>query len=80
MRGNFTYWARLAVTVSCRLTCVCALATADLPVIDLRINAARAGTQTHIDFIDPLLMGQGWEPTPTMTIRTAAKIAKRRMG
>lgn len=78
MRRRLAYWATVALTATCRLDCACAFAVADL-VMDFRINAARAGTQTHIDFIE-LLMGHGWEPMPTMTIRTAVKIAKRRMG
>ncbi|HEX3472688.1 MAG TPA: hypothetical protein VHT28_16015 [Silvibacterium sp.] len=58
---------------------IAATLVVDVPVIDLRINAARDGRQTHMDLFDwpPC---QGWEPATTTTNRTAVKIAKRRMG
>jgi|SRR5271155_446165 len=59
----------------------CVFVIANVPVIDLMINAARDATQTHMDFSRFCALAcQGWEPTPTTMSRTAAKIAKRRMG
>jgi len=78
-RGDFRYCATIARMASRRTDDTCVFAIADLLVIDLRINPARAGTQTHMDFIAPS-MGQGWEPMPTMMISAATKRAKRRMG
>ena len=71
----------VAVTVDlcCDGACVFVFVIANVPVIDLMINAARDATQTHMDSFCPLPC-QGWEPMPTMMSRTVAKSAKRRMG
>jgi hypothetical protein len=52
------------------------------PVMDLKINAARDGRQTHMEcdeLFDPLAL-QGWEPITIRTNSAAEKSAKRRMG
>src|ERR1700744_3813647 len=46
--------------------------------MDFSINPARDGRQTQKSFVEPLWAGR--EPMATMTSRTAAKIAKRRIG
>jgi len=53
-----------------------------LLVIDLSINPARDGRQTHMEFKDlfDARPFQGREPTTTTMSRAAAKNAKRRMG
>jgi len=67
------------VRVNHRLAGACVVVIADTLVIDLRINAARDGRQTHIDFFSPLPF-DGWEPMIIKMSSAAEKSAKRRMG
>jgi hypothetical protein len=56
----------------------CTVLTVDRFTMDFSINPARDGRQTQKSFVEPLWAGR--EPMATMTSRTAAKIAKRRIG
>ncbi|MBV8673149.1 MAG: hypothetical protein JOZ33_06920 [Acidobacteriaceae bacterium] len=53
--------------------------TAETVVIDLRSNAARVGTHTHMDLLSAPAF-QGTEPITIRTSNAAKKSAKRRMG
>jgi hypothetical protein len=64
------YWA----TVNSSADCACVFTIADF-----RINFARVGTQTHMDFSE-LPPCRDWEPMPTMTNRATVNRAKRLMG
>ena len=73
-RVDCYYW--LEANNSADRACVFAIA-------DFIINPARAGMQTHMDFMDDLFRPPPcpcWEPMATTTIKATAKRAKRLMG
>jgi hypothetical protein len=71
------YWPEVAFRVDGSAGLMCVFATAAFT-----INAARAGMQTHISFMDLLRLTpcRGWEAMATITIKQAVKRAKRLMG
>ncbi len=73
------YWAVVALSTTRRTEAACTVVTVGLLTMDFSINPTRDGTQTQKE---PLALTRcaGREPTATMTIKTAAKIAKRRIG
>lgn len=82
IQQQFLYWAVVTLSATRWMEAACTVVTVDLFTMDFSINPAREGRQTQKSFPDPRAVPgcAGREPIATMTVRTAAKIAKRRIG